>query len=438
MSEQEPKSRPVVVISPRAGTRPATARDALNAFNQLGRQTHEQAQAALMPIREQAREAHATLLGIAESTSELLGAGRIAGSGGAAAIADPPAPDLGGEERAQIEAAWEAADSENTRRAYRSQWRRFAKYCMSRREQALPAHPAMVAAYLTGRIEDGVGIASLRQAAAAIRRVHLRQRLGDPCADEVVKQVLAGLARKHGAPAGQARGLTLEDFERIRTYAHRPRRGKRGRLEKEAAAQRRGDFDVALIGSMRDGLLRRSEAAAICWGDLSYAEDGSGRLLLRHSKTDKEGRGHIAYVADVTMADLELIRPPRPRPEERVFGLSTSQISRRIAASARAAGLGGGYSGHSPRVGMTVDLVAAGFSLAELQQAGRWRSPVMPAYYARNQLSGRGAVAQFHQTRSVKAKTEAESDGLVRPDFGAGAGRPFDEPSPDDFPAFGP
>ena len=63
---------------------------------------------------------------------------------------------------------------------------------------------------------------------------------------------------------------------------------------------------------------------------------------------------------------------------------------------ARAAGLGEGFSGHSPRIGMAQDLTAAGVGLPALMVAGRWKSERMPAYYSRAQSAGRGAVANFY------------------------------------------
>ena len=42
---------------------------------------------------------------------------------------------------------------------------------------------------------------------------------------------------------------------------------------------------------MSDALLRVSEAAALLVEDIEEAEDGSGRLTIRHSKTDQEGVG---------------------------------------------------------------------------------------------------------------------------------------------------
>ena len=40
-------------------------------------------------------------------------------------------------------------------------------------------------------------------------------------------------------------------------------------------------------------------------------------------------------------------------------------------------------------------LAAAGAGLVELQQAGDWKAPQMPARYARHQLAARGAVAKL-------------------------------------------
>ena len=55
-----------------------------------------------------------------------------------------------------------------------------------------------------------------------------------------------------------------------------------------------------------------------------------------------------------------------------------------------------GVRGHSCRVGMAQDLVAAGFDLAAIMQAGRWQSAAMVARYTAAQQAERGAVAQFH------------------------------------------
>ena len=58
-----------------------------------------------------------------------------------------------------------------------------------------------------------------------------------------------------------------------------------------------------------------------------------------------------------------------------------------------AAGVEGFISGHSLRVGSAVSLAQAGASVVDMQNAGRWKSPQMPAHYAKAELAERGAVA---------------------------------------------
>lgn len=82
-----------------------------------------------------------------------------------------------------------------------------------------------------------------------------------------------------------------------------------------------------------------------------------------------------------------------------VIFLSADNRSR-IAAAARAAGLDGRFSGHSPRIGMAQDLAAGGAALPALMQAGRWSSSVMPASYIRDQSAGRSAVAQYYDRQA--------------------------------------
>ena len=130
--------------------------------------------------------------------------------------------------------------------------------------------------------------------------------------------------------------------------------------------------------------------------------DGTGRLLIRRSKTDPEGAGAIVFISAPTMALLASIRDGSAA-GDRVFGLCHKQLAKRIKQAARAAGLGEGFSGHSPRVGMARDLARAGIELPSLMTAGRWRSPTMPALYTRNETAGKGAVAQFYGDRRTPA-----------------------------------
>ena len=160
-------------------------------------------------------------------------------------------------------------------------------------------------------------------------------------------------------------------------------------------------MDVALLSVLRDGLLRRSEAAALAWGDVELRDDGSALLQVRRSKTDPTAEGVTLYIGREAAQALRAIRPAQQLLDasKPVFGLSSRQIGRRVQAAARAAGLGEGYTGHSGRVGMAQDLARSGVELPALMTAGRWKSSRMPARYTERQAADRGAVARYYQER---------------------------------------
>ena len=167
-------------------------------------------------------------------------------------------------------------------------------------------------------------------------------------------------------------------------------------METAEQARRRGLVDIALVGLMRDCLLRRSEAAAVVWSDISHDEDGSGRLFIGVSKTDQEGDGTLLFISSRTMRDLANIRNSSG-PDQPVFGLHPKSIGKRIRAAAEAAGMTGNFTGHSARVGMARDLARAGEELPALMTAGRWKGAEMVARYIARESAGRGAVARYHQ-----------------------------------------
>ena len=295
-----------------------------------------------------------------------------------------------------LKAIFDHEIASSTLNNYRIQWGNFLAWALGKGVQPLPAQPAQVAAYLAERIQEhGHKPATLRVAASAIAFAHKTAGADDPCASPEVKRTLRCATRKAGREQKQAEALTEEALAAIESTACEPRPGRGGRNESEETARCRGNLDIALIRLMRDAMLRVSEAAVLTWRDVKPTADGTGRLLIRRSKTDAEGQGAVGFLSAPAMAALGLIRNEATAGDS-VFGLRPNQISTRIKQAAQAAGLGDGFSGHSPRVGMAQDLARAGTELPSLMNAGRWRSPTMPAHYTRNESAGKGAVAQFH------------------------------------------
>ena len=290
----------------------------------------------------------------------------------------------------------------NTRRAYVAGWRDFISWCLEHRCVGLSAAAADVGRYLEHLVEtEGKTLATVRRAPGGDRGGPALGRTSGPDVAALVQATMKRLAREYGKPKKQAKGLTSDALAAVKATARIQRvdQGKHRRKESEAAAARRALVDLALLQVMRDGLLRRSEASGLRWGDIEVHADGSGRLHVVRSKTDQTAEGAVLYLGPAAVEALLAIRPQEAviDPGTRVFGLSAGQISRRIKAATKMVGLGEGFSAHSPRVGMAQDLSAAGAELPELMTAGRWESPTMPARYTEAQAAGRGTVARYYR-----------------------------------------
>ena len=252
------------------------------------------------------------------------------------------------------------AKAANTRRVYASAWHEFNGWALANGRQSLPAEPQTVALYLGRLAADGRAMATIALARAAISHAHAAEGTakGDnPARHPVVAEVVKGWRNQAPAPK-QASALTSEALARIRETARLQRRGRGGTMESPAGALARGAIDLAIIGTMADGGLRRSEAAALTWDDIEFWEDGTARITIQKGR-NQPGPLTVA-VTETTARALRDIQPDGGDLSQPVFGLTGETLASRISAVARAAGLGGGFTGHSGRIGMARRVVAAG------------------------------------------------------------------------------
>ena len=247
---------------------------------------------------------------------------------------------------------------------------------------------ALLADYITELHTEGKSPSTIAQVVAAAK--WLAKNHGIEIVGEITSKTLAGIRREGKERGkGQVDGVEREDMLRVVTLAE---------AEKTIAGLR----DAALIRLMSDCLLRISEAVAVNIGDFQKLT-----LRIRSSKTDQEGRGEVLFVGGPTLklinryctrAEIQsgaLFRHIRRGDHVQSGRLTTVSARRIIQARAKAAGVDGFISGHSLRVGSAVSLAQAGASVVDMQNAGRWKSPQMPAHYAKAELAERGAVARF-------------------------------------------
>ena len=300
-----------------------------------------------------------------------------------------PLPALQAADQGVAEAL-ESVLSDNTRRVYGAQWRLFEGWCDEVGLSALPAEPLTVARYLAARAGTGASIATLRLATSAITKAHEWAGHDSPCKDRGVRAALKGWGRRLAKPPRQAGALTADVLAVIRLTAIQPRKRGRG-FETPEQATERAKFDLALVAVLSDGGLRRSEASSLTWGDVQRWDDGSGRITVIRSKTDVEAQGAVVAVTPVAMRALDDIRPVGVASDGKVFGLSESQIARRVKAIAKAAGLADWefFSGHSGRVGMAWRMAQNGAPTHEIERQGRWKQGGgMVGRYTRGESAG--------------------------------------------------
>ena len=264
-----------------------------------------------------------------------------------------------------------SATSRRTRTGinYASQWNHFVAWSRASGKCSLPASPEDVAAYLEDRSGTGARPSTLRVVAAAIARNHRDAGFDAPIHRGAARITLDELTQEDSPRPVRALPLDLDCYLAIRNTAHSPRWGRGGRLERTPSARRRGAMDIAMIGLMRDARLRVSEAADLIWGDIERQRGGSGRVRVA-------GADQTGY-REVSADTMKLLLPVRrgAGDDEPVLGMRPNQIARRIDAAARQAGLGEGYSGDSPQLGMIRDMESVGVHLLGAYAAESARQP---------------------------------------------------------------
>jgi integrase len=311
-----------------------------------------------------------------------------------------------------IEQWWQRAQGAyppNTRKAWSCDWASFGSFCEGRGLCPLPASPETVATFVAQCRIEGKKPATVRRYLSTIALAHRVAKLMNPCDDEAVKLEIKGLTNDLSVRQRQARALGWAEIKQFLDTAG----------ESLPATRER-----ALICVAYDTMARRSEVVAFDVDDFRFLSDGTGRALIRRSKTDQVGEGNTAYLSRTTMRYLKLWLDAAEIKEgavfRRVIGRGTAQdlptgrgrIAERLSVDAIAQAFKrvakwikmpadevAQVSGHSIRVGATQDLLALNIDLASVMQAGRWKTNRMPMRYGEHVLASRGGMARAAQAQ---------------------------------------
>ena len=265
-----------------------------------------------------------------------------------------------------------------------------------------PITDGLLAQYITDLFNDGKAPGTIGITVSAVKWFLKHRNDGQPVEMPITSATLSGIRREgRDRGRGQHNGLTWREVEKICAV-------------QEADGTRRGIRNSAILRVMSDGLLRISELTELRIDDL---EDNT--LRIRFSKTDQEGEGEYLYLCEDTrlivqkwlersgLTEGHLFRRMTARGDNLYINkdtgepsaLTTDGVRKIIKTCAARVGLTDKVSGHSLRIGSAVALAQVGASLVDIQTAGRWKDPGMPAHYARAQFAERGAIARFKDSK---------------------------------------
>jgi len=188
--------------------------------------------------------------------------------------------------------AIEASTAAATKKAYGSDWQRFATWAGRRRFPPLPTPPAVLAHYLTEAAAEQTGVGTWRYApatltrwVASINQVHTPAGLDAPGRSEVVRRALSGIRRIRATPPNRRAPLLLSDIRVLLTSLT----AEAGDWPTEVAAR----TDAALLLMGFAGAHRRPELVALTLEDVTLHPTDGLHVRLRRSKTDQEARGTV-------------------------------------------------------------------------------------------------------------------------------------------------
>lgn len=279
-----------------------------------------------------------------------------------------------------------ASVSDNTRRAYNSNWKRFESWCNEQGRAALPASAETVGLYVTTLAEGGKQAATIDQARAAIRFAHEVAGVEDNTDAVSVRQVLRGIRRTIGTAQTGKRPTLATDIKAM--VAELPRNGLKSIRDKA----------LLLVGFA--GGFRRSELAGLEVSDMVENSEGL-KITLRRSKTDQEGKGRVVGIC---RSDNPVTCPVRAvqawlsasgitegyifrhidRHGRILAGITPQAVALVVKIAALDAGLDPSvYSGHSLRAGLVTQAALNGASDRNIMRQTGHKSQATVQRYVR-------------------------------------------------------
>jgi site-specific recombinase XerD len=173
------------------------------------------------------------------------------------------------------------AFSENTLRAYRSDFKQYQAWCATRKQPSLPATPTLLADYVDYLVTKNRS-ATIRRKINSLGTIFRLSKHPDPTKEAEVILALKRMHRRLGRRQKQAEPLTRDLFEVLLSSCTDDRKGIRNRI---------------LLRIGYETMRRRSELCKFKFENLQHSHRSQPMLFLETSKTDQEASGQIIPIS---------------------------------------------------------------------------------------------------------------------------------------------
>ena len=260
-----------------------------------------------------------------------------------------------------------SSKSANTLRAYKSDFKDFSLFCIKHGLKSMPSNPNTVSIYLTSLSKSEAKMSTLRRRLVSIGVVHKLKGQYLDTKHPIIIENLLGIKRAKGAIQRGKKPLLINNLQKIIEVINN---------NKSPEIKKFRDKSLILIGF--SGGFRRSEIVSIDYEDLEFVDEGL-KILVRKSKTDQFGEGHvkgIPYFSNTILCPVRTLKEwiniskintgPIFRKFNKGFGLSNLRLSDQsvsllIKNYLNLTGIDSkNYSGHSLRSGFATVTAEAG------------------------------------------------------------------------------
>jgi len=174
-----------------------------------------------------------------------------------------------------------SSKSDNTIRAYKSDFKDFSLFCIKNGFKPLPSEPKIVSLYLTSLSTKDIKISTLKRRLVSIGMVHkLKGHYLDTKHPAIIENLM-GIKRRKGTIQKGKKPILINKLKSIINA-----------IDEEICEEIKKVRDKTIILIGFSGGFRRNEIVSLDYQDIEFVSEGL-KLTVKRSKTDQFGEGSI-------------------------------------------------------------------------------------------------------------------------------------------------